>query len=63
MAYTTVDDGSEYFHTQLYSGNGQDVSAGGNAITNNANAGNFQPDWVWVKTRGASRNHNTYDSS
>jgi hypothetical protein len=63
MAYTTIDDPSEYFHIQLYSGNGQDVSAGGNAITNNANAGDFKPDWVWVKTRGASRNHNTYDSS
>ena len=63
MAYTTIDDPSAHFHTQLYSGNGQDVSAGGNAITNNANAGNFQPDWVWIKTRGASRNHNTYDSS
>ena len=63
MAYTTIDDPSAHFHTRLYSGNGQDVSAGGNAITNNANAGNFQPDWVWIKTRGASRNHNTYDSS
>ena len=63
MAYTTIDDPSAHFHTRLYDGNGQDVSAGGNAITNNANAGNFQPDWVWVKTRGASRNHNTYDSS
>tara|TARA_Y100001963_G_scaffold27315_1_gene37241 strand:- start:24 stop:1088 length:1065 start_codon:yes stop_codon:yes gene_type:complete len=58
MAYTTIDDGSEYFHTQLYTGNGSS-----NTITNDANAGDFKPDWVWIKTRNATRNHNTYDSS
>ena len=58
MAYTTIDDPSEYFHTQLYTGTGST-----NSITNDANAGDFKPDWVWVKTRNATRNHNTYDSS
>jgi len=58
MAYTTIDDPSEYFHIQLYTGNGST-----NSITNDANAGDFKPDWVWVKTRNATRNHNTYDSS
>jgi len=60
MAYTTIDDGSAYFHTQLYTGNGTN----GTAITNDANAGNFQPDWLWIKSRSSgSRGHRLYDSS
>ena len=59
MAYTTIDDPSVYFHTQLYVGNG-----GANTITNNANGGNFQPDWTWIKERDASgSNHQLFDSS
>ena len=60
MAYTTIDDPSEYFHIQLYSGTGSAQS-----ITNDANAGDFQPDWVWVKKRtgGTARNHTLTDSS
>jgi hypothetical protein len=46
MAYTTIDDPSEYFHTQLYTGNGSSQS-----ITNDANAGDFQPDWIWGTLR------------
>ena len=60
MAYTTIDDGSAHFHTQLYTGNGTN----GTAITNDANAGNFQPDWLWIKSRSSgSRGHRLYDSS
>jgi hypothetical protein len=60
MAYTTIDDPSAYFHTQLYTGTGSAQS-----ITNDANAGDFQPDWVWVKKRagGTARNHILTDSS
>ena len=49
MAYTTIDDPSAHFHTQLYTGNGSTQS-----ITNNANAGDFKPDWLWVKNRSSS---------
>ena len=60
MAYTTIDDPSAYFHTQLYTGNG----ASTRAITNDANAGNFKPDWLWIKQRSqASRSHSIWDSS
>ena len=59
MAYTTIDDPSEYFHTQLYTGNG----SSGNSITNDANAGDFKPDWLWIKPRSASDNHVIFDSS
>ena len=60
MAYTTIDDPSAYFHTQLYTGNG----ASTRAITNDANAGDFQPDWLWIKQRSqGARSHSQWDSS
>ena len=59
MAYTTIDDGSEYFHTQLYTGNGSDDRN----ITNDANAGDFKPDWLWIKQRSDTRGHIIVDSS
>ena len=58
MAYTTIDDGSVHFTTTLYTGN-----ASTNAITNSANAGDFQPDWVWLKSRNSATHHRLYDSS
>ncbi len=58
--YTTINDGSAYFHTQLYTGNG----ASTHAITNDANAGNFKPDWLWIKQRSLdTRSHSQWDSS
>jgi len=60
MAYTTIDDPSEYFHTRLYSGNN---SGSGLAVTNDANSGNFQPDWVWIKRRDSSGSHGLHDSN
>jgi len=47
MAYTAIDDPSAYFHTQLYTGDGEASLA----ITNDANAGDFSPDWLWIKNR------------
>jgi len=44
MAYTTIDDPSEYFQAQTYTGNNSD----GLAITNSGNS-NLQPDWLWIK--------------
>jgi hypothetical protein len=58
MAYTTIDDPSAYFHTQLYNGNGSSQS-----ITNDANAGDFKPDWLWTKSRNDAFDHITRDSS
>ena len=60
MAYTTIDNGSAHFHTQLYTGNGSN----GRAITNGANAGDFRPDWLWIKSRSSvTLGHRLYDSS
>ena len=60
MAYTTIDDPSEYFTTTLYTGNGSDA----HSITNSANSGNFKPDWLWTKNRtGTARNNSIFDSS
>ena len=59
MAYTTIDDPSAYFHTQLYTGDG----SSNNAITNDANAGDFQPDFLWIKCRSEARDHQITDST
>ena len=60
MAYTTIDDPSEYFHTQIYTGNG----SAPRDITNDANSGDFQPDWVWIKNRDSGgNNHHLFTSS
>jgi len=53
MAYTTIDKPTDYFNTKLYTGN---------ASTNNITGLNFQPDWVWLKSRSFAQNHENYDS-
>ena len=60
MAYTTIDDPSVYFHTQLYTGNG----SGNNprAITNDANS-DIRPDWIWIKERSSTSSSRLVDSS
>ena len=58
MAYTTIDDPSAHFHTHLYTGNNSNRSE-----TNDANAGDFQPDWVWIKARSETKDHRAFDST
>ena len=63
MAYTTIDDGSAYFHTQTWTGTSDDSTK---TITNSANAGDFKPDWLWIKARSgnySTRDHALYDSN
>ena len=50
----TIDDGSQYFNTVLYTGNGSTQSITGVG---------FQPDMVWVKNRTSARNNVLVDSS
>ena len=45
MAYTTIDDPSEYFQTALYTGNGGTLT-----VTNDGNS-DLQPDWIWGSLR------------
>jgi len=59
MAYTTIDDPSAHFHTQLYTGNG----SSGLSITNDANAGDFQPDLLWIMPRSNGDNGVCFDST
>jgi hypothetical protein len=59
MAYTTIDDPSAHFHIQLYTGNNSTTQT----ITNNANAGDFQADWLWIKNRDDVEQHHVMDSS
>jgi len=58
MAYTTIDDPSVYFQTLLYTGN----ATGSRALTNDGNS-DLQPDWIWIKQRDSTKNHNIWDSS
>ena len=55
---TTITDGSAYFHTQLYTGNG----SSGLAVTNDANAGDFKPDLWYLAPRSNGDNHVFIDS-
>ena len=57
MAYTNIDDPSAYFQTTLYAGTGSAQS-----ITNDGNS-DLQPDWIWIKRRDGSADHNCFDSS
>ena len=59
MAYTTVNDPSAYSTITLYTGNGQD----NRAVTNSASAGNFKPDWLWIKERSSTSSHRLFDTS
>jgi len=54
MAYTTIDDPTLFFNTVLYVG----TESSGKTVTGVG----FQPDWVWLKNRTDSTNHNLYDS-
>ena len=53
MAYTVIDKPSDYFNTVLYTGNNTSQSVTGVG---------FQPDWVWLKERNGTEQHNLYDS-
>ena len=57
MAYTTIDDGSAYFQTKLYTGTGSS-----NSVTNDGNS-DLQPDWVWINERDGTGQHGSFDSS
>jgi len=48
----TIKDGSQYFNTVLWTGNGSTQSITGVG---------FQPDWVWTKKRSGSQDHFLYD--
>ena len=53
MAYTTINKGSSYFDTSLWTGTG---------ATQSITSLNFQPDWLWVKTRSTAANHRSQNS-
>ena len=48
MAYTTIDNGSEYFSTKIYTGTGSAASITGVG---------FQPDFTWIKDRTGTNAH------
>jgi len=54
MAYTTINKGSDYFNTLIYTGDGTDDRS----ITGLG----FQPDFCWFKDRTGANSHNLFDS-
>ena len=53
MAYATITKPSLHFNTKLYTGNGSTQSITGVG---------FQPDWVWIKSRGYAEDHQLTDA-
>tara|TARA_B100000963_G_C22548720_1_gene635711 strand:+ start:183 stop:1271 length:1089 start_codon:yes stop_codon:yes gene_type:complete len=57
MAYTTIDDPSAHFLTQLYTGDGSNQ-----AVTNGGNS-DLQPDLLWCTSRSNGYNRGMMDST
>ncbi len=58
MSYTNgLDKPSDYFSTKLYTGNAVD----GSGTTQSVTGVGFQPDWVWIKSRSATKSHYLFD--
>ncbi len=51
-----IADGSKYFQTTLYTGNGTAIGSGGLAVSQSENS-TFQPDFVWIKGRSGATEH------
>jgi len=58
MAYTTINDPTQYFNTVLYTGDGLDNKQ----VTNGGNS-DLQPDLIWVKNRTQAYNNIWQDTS
>ena len=52
MAYTTIPKSTDYFNTKLYTGNGSSQTITGL---------NFEPSWVWIKSRSNAEGHGLFD--
>ena len=52
-----TEQADDNFNTVLYTGNGNP-----NSNSQSITGVGFQPDWVWIKSRGVGRHHMLYDS-
>lgn len=59
MAYTTINKGSSYFNTLLYTGDM--VDGDGSGHTQSITGVGFSPDWVWHKCRSHAQQHMIVD--
>ena len=57
MAYSTIADPSAHHQTALYTGSNSSVT-----VTNDGNS-NLRPDWMWIKSRSSTNDHNMYDAN
>ena len=54
MAYTTIDDPTQYFNTAIWTGTGDSTTA--------VTGVGHQPDFIWIKNRDVGDDHMLYDS-
>jgi hypothetical protein len=54
----SAEQADDYFNTVLYTGNGTAIASGGISVT----GVNFQPDWVWLKSRTNAYDNMLFDS-
>jgi len=52
------EQADDYFNTVVYTGNGTAIASGGISVT----GVNFQPDWVWLKSRTNAYDNMLFDS-
>ena len=57
MAYTSIDDSSEHFQSNIF------TTSGGSGSTTFGGNSNLQPDFLWVKQRNAGNSNELWDSS
>ena len=61
MAYTAINDPQKHFNTAIYTGN---YESGGSIHKTQPIVGvGFQPDFIWIKNRDTTNDHEAYDSS
>lgn len=57
MAYTSIDDSSEHFQSNIF------TTSGGSGSTTFGGNSNLQPDFLWVKQRNVGNSNELWDSS
>jgi len=57
LSTPTIPNGAVYFAATTYTGTGASLT-----VANTVNGTNFQPDWVWIKSRSAATDHILMDS-
>jgi len=61
LSNPSISDPSAYFQPTTYTGTNTPIGSGGTEVNQSGNS-TFQPDFVWIKSRSNTRDHNLYDA-